>query len=98
MSNLLFGFLLVMLIVVCLDSDYDVHGDCRALSDALMEDNDMLIGEIERDDRLLTAFTRGRGVGEWDRACNYEIIAGEKLADGLIREVVIQRCEVADNE
>ena len=93
MSNLLFGFLLAMLIVVCLDSDYDVHGDCRALSDSLMEDNAMLMGEIERDDRLLTAFTRGHGVGEWDRSCNYEIIAAETLADGTVRESVIQRCD-----
>jgi len=44
---------------------------------------------IARDEKILNALLHGT----WDRDCVYEIIPGELLADGSVRESMIQHCE-----
>jgi len=43
---------------------------------------------VALDDRLLMGFMHGT----WSRDCTYDIIAGELLADGDVRETLIQHC------
>jgi len=44
---------------------------------------------IDRDDWILDGFMHGT----WDRSCEYDVMAGELLADGSVRTSLIQRCE-----
>jgi hypothetical protein len=44
---------------------------------------------VARDDRILNALLHD----SWDRECKYEIIPGELLADGSVRESLIQHCD-----
>ena len=44
---------------------------------------------ITYDDFLLNGFMHGT----WDRSCEYEHIAGRLLADGSVKESLIQHCE-----
>ena len=67
----------------------DVVSTQQALIYEQMEKIDKLRQMIERDDNLLNGLLHDT----WRRDCEYERIAGTLLADGSVRETLIQRCE-----
>ena len=74
-----------LLMLLFLMSSWDFENHIEDLEKVIAKQQQM----IARDEKILNALLHGT----WDRDCVYEIIPGELLADGSVRESMIQHCE-----